>query len=201
MIRYSLSLFVLVLFALIAQQFIPVLTGLYNSRLLLVTLVFLSASVTVGPPVMLALAFICGFLWDAQSALGPAGGDPEVYKVQAESLRFGYSIILYGVIGYDVTQRMHELGIRIALGAQRSAILGLVLGRAIRITVSGVAVGLVLALLASRWLQPLLFQQSARDGRVYAAVGVTMLVVAIIAGAMPARRAAGADPNAVLRAD
>ena len=100
MIRYSLSLFVFVLFALIAQQFIPVLTGLYNSRLLLVTLVFLSASVTVGPPVMLALAVLCGFLWDAQSALGPAGGDPEVYKVQAESLRFGYSIILYGVIGY-----------------------------------------------------------------------------------------------------
>jgi len=99
-IRYSLSLFLLVLFALVAQQFIPVLTGLYNSRLLLVTLVFLCASVTVGPPVMLALAFICGFLWDAQNALGPPGGDPEVYKFQAESLRFGYSIILYGAIGY-----------------------------------------------------------------------------------------------------
>ncbi len=100
MIRYSLSLFVLVLLALLAQQFIPSLTGLYNSRLLLVTLVFLCASVTVGPPVMLALAFTCGFLWDAQSALGPAGGDPMVYREPAEPLRFGYSIILYGVIGY-----------------------------------------------------------------------------------------------------
>lgn len=100
MIRYSLSILLMVLFALVAQQFIPALTGLYNSRLLLVTLVFLCASVTVGPPVMLALAFICGFLWDAQGALGPSGGDPEVYKVPAESLRFGYSIILYGVIGY-----------------------------------------------------------------------------------------------------
>ena len=100
MIRYSLRLFVLVLLALLAQQFIPSLTGLYNSRLLLVTLVFLCASVTVGPPVMLALAFTCGFLWDAQSALGPPGGDPMVYQDPAEPLRFGYSIILYGVIGY-----------------------------------------------------------------------------------------------------
>ena len=100
MIRYSLSLFILVLLALVAQQFIPSLTGLFNSRLLLVTLVFLCASVTVGPPVMLALAFTCGFLWDAQSALGPPGGDPLVYDQPAESLRFGYSIILYGVIGY-----------------------------------------------------------------------------------------------------
>ncbi len=100
MIRYSLSLFFLVLLALVVQQFIPVLTGAYNSRLLLVTLVFLCASVTVRPPVMLALAFICGFLWDAQNALGPPGGDPAVYKDSAESLRFGYSIILYGLIGY-----------------------------------------------------------------------------------------------------
>jgi cell shape-determining protein MreD len=99
-IRYSLSILLIILFALVAQQFIPALTGVYNSRLLLVTLVFLCASVTVGPPVMLALAFICGFLWDAQGALGPPGGDPEVYKYPAESLRFGYSIILYGLIGY-----------------------------------------------------------------------------------------------------
>ena len=100
MIRYSLSILLMILFALVVQQFIPALTGVYNSRLLLVTLVFLCASVTVGPPVMLALAFICGFLWDAQGALGPAGGDPEVYKYPAESLRFGYSIVLYGLIGY-----------------------------------------------------------------------------------------------------
>ena len=99
MIRYALSLFLLVLLALAAQQFIPSLTGLYGSRLLLVTLVFLCASVTVGPPVMLALAFLCGFLWDAQCALGPPGGDPEVYKFPAEPLRFGYSILLYGVTG------------------------------------------------------------------------------------------------------
>jgi cell shape-determining protein MreD len=99
-IRYTLSLLIMILLALVAQQFIPALTGLFNSRLLLVTLVFLCASVTVGPPVMLALAFVCGFLWDAQNALGPAGGDPAVYSDPVESLRFGYSIVLYGIIGY-----------------------------------------------------------------------------------------------------
>lgn len=100
MIRYSFSLLILVLLALVVQQFIPSLTGLYNSRLLLLTLVFLCASVTVRTPVMLILAFVCGFLWDAQTALGPAGGDPEVYKGTVDSLHFGHSIILYGAIGF-----------------------------------------------------------------------------------------------------
>jgi hypothetical protein len=139
----------------------------------------------------------------------------EIVGAQQRSWRLGASMFvafgvlalivaavgLYGVIGYDVTQRMHELGIRVALGAQRPAILGLVLGRAIRIALAGVSVGLLLAFVASRWLEPLLFHQSARDPRVYGAVGLTMLAVALIAGVLPARRAAGADPNSVLRAD
>jgi ABC-type antimicrobial peptide transport system permease subunit len=108
---------------------------------------------------------------------------------------------LYGVIGYDVTQRMHELGVRVALGAQQSTILRLVLGRALRVAVIGVAAGTALAFVLSKWIQPLLFQQSARDPGVYASVGVVMLLVALIAGAVPARRAAAADPNSVLRAE
>jgi len=108
---------------------------------------------------------------------------------------------LYGVIGYDVTQRMHELGIRVALGAQRSTILGLVLGRAVGVVLAGVVLGTLMTLAASTWLQPLLFQQSARDARVYGFVGVTMLMVAFISSALPARRAAAADPNAVLRSE
>lgn len=100
MIRYVLSVVVLVLVAVIVQQFLPVLTGIFGSRVLLVPLVFLCASVTVNTPVMLALAFLCGFLSDAQNWMGPHGGDPEVYVRPAESLYFGYSIVLYGVIGY-----------------------------------------------------------------------------------------------------
>jgi hypothetical protein len=108
---------------------------------------------------------------------------------------------LYGVIGYNVTQRMHELGVRVALGAQRGDILRLVIGQTSRIAFVGIVVGIVGAVLASRWIQPLLFRQSATDPRVYAAVGATMLLVALVAGAMPAFRAARADPNMALRAE
>jgi predicted permease len=139
----------------------------------------------------------------------------EVVGAQQRSWRLGASMFsafgllalvvaavgLYGVIGYDVTQRMHELGIRVALGAQRSTILGLVLGRAVRVALAGVVLGTLMTLAASTWIQPLLFQQSARDARVYGFVAVTMLLVAFIASALPARRAAEADPNVVLRSE
>ena len=100
MIRYTVITLLLVLAAFIVQQFLPAFTGLHNARILLVQLVFLCAAVTVGTPTMLLLAFVCGFLWDAQCGLGPAGGDPEVYSQPVESLRFGYSILLFGGMGY-----------------------------------------------------------------------------------------------------
>lgn len=99
MIRYSLATILLLLAAFAVQQFLPAFTGLHHSRILLVQLVFLCCAVTVGQPTMLALAFIGGFLWDAQFALGPHGGDPEVYTQQVENLRFGYSILLFGAMG------------------------------------------------------------------------------------------------------
>lgn len=100
MIRYSLSALSLLIAAFVIQQFLPAFTGLHDSRILLVQLVFLCCAVTVGPPTMLLLAFIGGFLWDAQCALGPQGGDPEVYTQPVESLRFGYSILLFGAMGF-----------------------------------------------------------------------------------------------------
>ncbi len=100
MIRYSITTVLLLLVAFVIQQFLPAFTMLHDSRILLVQLVFLCCAVTVGPPSMLLLAFIGGVLWDAQSALGPAVGDPEVYTQQVESLRFGYSILLFGAMGY-----------------------------------------------------------------------------------------------------
>ena len=63
-------------------------------------LVFLCAAVTVNQPTMLLLAFMCGFLWDAQCTLGPQGGDPEIYSQPVEALRFGYSILLFGGMGF-----------------------------------------------------------------------------------------------------
>jgi cell shape-determining protein MreD len=99
-IRYSVISMVLLLAALVVQQFLPAFTGLYDSRILLVQLVFLCCAVTVATPTMLVIAFIGGFLWDAQCALGPSCGDSEVYVQQVESLRFGYSILLFGAMGY-----------------------------------------------------------------------------------------------------
>jgi hypothetical protein len=99
-IRYSLITIPLLLAAFVVQQFLPAFTGIHHSRILLVQLVFLCCAVTVETPTMLLLAFIGGFLWDAQCALGPHGGDPEIYSQHVESLRFGYSILLFGAMGF-----------------------------------------------------------------------------------------------------
>ena len=108
---------------------------------------------------------------------------------------------LYGVIGYNVTQRMHELGVRVALGAQARDILRLVVGQGVRFALAGVALGTLLAYAASRWLEPLLFQQSPRDPVVYTAVGAVLVLVALAASGAPAVRASRADPNTALRSE
>ncbi len=108
---------------------------------------------------------------------------------------------LYGVITYNVAQRMHELGVRIALGAQSADVVRLVVGQGVRFAVAGVGLGLALALLAARWIQPLLFQQSAQDPATYGMVAALLLTVALLASAFPAFRATRADPNTALRSD
>ena len=108
---------------------------------------------------------------------------------------------LYGVIGYNVTQRMHELGVRVALGAQARDILRLVVGQGVRFGLAGVALGTLLAYAASRWLEPLLFQQSPRDPVVYTAVSAMLVLVALAASGAPAVRASRADPNTALRSE
>jgi predicted permease len=108
---------------------------------------------------------------------------------------------LYGVVSYTVTQRMHELGVRVALGARAGDIVRLVVGQGFRLAAIGVVGGLALALAASAWVQPLLFRESARDPVTYAAVGAAMLLAAVAASAIPARRAVRADPNVALRSD
>jgi predicted permease len=111
------------------------------------------------------------------------------------------AIGLYGVIGYDVTQRMHELGVRIALGAQTGDLVRLVVSQGVRVSLIGIGVGCLIALAAGTQIQPLLFQQSARDPVVYGIVGGVLLVVALVACLAPARRAAKADPNLALRSE
>lgn len=100
MIRFSITTILLLLAAFAAQQFLPVFTGLHHSRILLVQLAFLCCAVASGQPLMLLLAFIGGFLWDAQCTLAPHPGDPAIYTQPTESLRFGYSILLFAAAGY-----------------------------------------------------------------------------------------------------
>jgi ABC-type antimicrobial peptide transport system permease subunit len=108
---------------------------------------------------------------------------------------------LYGVISYGVAQRQHELGVRTALGARAGNVVWLVVAQGARLALVGVGLGLILALIAGRWVQPLLFQLSAKDPTILVSVGGGMLLAALVASAIPATRAARADPNLALRAE
>jgi putative ABC transport system permease protein len=96
---------------------------------------------------------------------------------------------------------MHELGLRVALGAQRGDLARLVVGQGVGMAALGIAAGTVLALIASRWIEPLLFRQSARDPVVFAGVAVVLLLASALASLIPALRAMRVDPNTVLRSD
>lgn len=108
---------------------------------------------------------------------------------------------LYGVVSYSVEQRRHEVGVRVALGARRGAILRLVVWQAVRPVAIAVLIGVGAALLVAPRVQPLLFAQSAVDPATYAAVAAAMLVAAAAAGTIPALRAARVDPCVALRSD
>jgi len=107
---------------------------------------------------------------------------------------------LHGVIGYSVSQRMHELGIRIALGAQRGNIIRLVVAQAIALVAVGLAIGVAAAFGVAHWVQPLLFNESARDPVVFVSVSVVLAIVSVAGSAGPAWRATRADPSTALRA-
>ena len=111
------------------------------------------------------------------------------------------AIGLYSVIAYNVQQRTHEMGVRIALGAQTADVVRIVVGDAIRMIAAGVALGGAAAFLSSRWVKPLLFDESPRDPAVFAFVVTLLMLVAIIASWLPALRASRVDPQAALRAE
>jgi ABC-type antimicrobial peptide transport system permease subunit len=106
---------------------------------------------------------------------------------------------LYGLLSFEVARRTHEVGIRMALGASRSQVLGLVLGRGIRLVTLGVVIGIGMALGLARYLQSLLYGIRPVDPLAYAAG--TLLLVAVTLGAcyVPARRATRVDPMVALR--
>jgi putative ABC transport system permease protein len=106
---------------------------------------------------------------------------------------------IYGLIAYSVTQRTHELGIRIALGAQRRDVLRLVLAQGTRLTLLGLALGLLAAVALSRLLATLLFGVTATDPLTFAGVAALLAFIALAACFIPARRATRLDPLVALR--
>jgi ABC-type antimicrobial peptide transport system permease subunit len=109
------------------------------------------------------------------------------------------AIGLYGMISYSVAQRRQELGVRAAIGARPRDLVYLVLGQSLRVTVIGIVWGVVAALAVSRLLSAQLFGVGGRDPRVYVAVGLLILVVALLASALPTWRATRANPLDALR--
>jgi putative ABC transport system permease protein len=108
---------------------------------------------------------------------------------------------VYGVMAYIVTQRTHEIGIRLALGAVPAAILRAVLGRATLYLSAGLMIGLAGAWLLSALIGNFLFQVQPHDPRVYVSVALTLVAAGVLAALLPARRAARVDPLAALRAE
>jgi ABC-type antimicrobial peptide transport system permease subunit len=108
---------------------------------------------------------------------------------------------LYSVLAYDVSQRTREFGVRVAMGARSADVVRIVLVRGLGIAVIGGGIGLGVALLAGRWVAPLLFQTSPRDPVVIAGVLGVVVLVAVVAALLPARRALAVDPIDALRAD
>jgi len=108
---------------------------------------------------------------------------------------------IYGVLAYSVSQRTREIGIRMALGAQRSSVVALVLGESAALTAVGIALGVAGAAAATRYLEGMLFGLTPLDPATFVAVSLLFAAVAALAAWVPARRATAVSPLTALRCE
>jgi putative ABC transport system permease protein len=108
---------------------------------------------------------------------------------------------LYGVMAYSVSQRTAEIGVRVALGAQRIHVLQLILGHGAKLTLLGVAIGFAAAWALMRLMAGLLFEVNATDPATFLSISLLLVSIALIACLLPARRALSVDPVIALRAE
>jgi putative ABC transport system permease protein len=111
------------------------------------------------------------------------------------------SVGLYGVMAYSVSERSREIGIRMALGAQRRDVLKLVVAQGMTLTLVGIGVGLAAALALTRLMRSLLFEVSVTDPLTFAGLAALLSVVALLACYLPARRATKVDPIVSLKCE
>jgi len=136
--------------------------------------------------------------WVAEAISGPRSTASLFALFAALALVLG-AIGVYGVISYSVAQRTREIGIRMAMGARRQQVLRLIVGQGAVLALTGVAVGLLGALLLTRLMSSLLYGVGAADLSTYAWVALLLVVVAVAASYIPARRAMHVDPIVALR--
>ncbi len=111
------------------------------------------------------------------------------------------SIGIYGVMAYTFSQRTHEIGVRVALGAQRSDILRMALGEGMLLVAIGLGVGLIGAAIVTRFLRSMLYSVTATDPLTFASIALLLAAVALFACFIPAQRATQVDPLVALRED
>jgi putative ABC transport system permease protein len=129
---------------------------------------------------------------------------PERLNLTLLSLFAGIALVLaivgiYGVMSYSVTQRTHEIGIRMAIGASRADVFRMILGHGMKLTLIGIAVGLVGAFALTRLMATMLFGVEPTDATTFASIAVLLIVIALLACYLPGRRATKVEPTISLR--
>jgi putative ABC transport system permease protein len=133
--------------------------------------------------------------------LQPRRLDASLFRVFGVLALLLAAVGLYGVVSYTVAQRTHELGVRMALGARRTQVLGLVMGRGVRLALTGLAIGVGVALAGTRFVTHLLYGVTATDPLTFAGVALLLFATATLASLVPGYRATRVEPVVALRVE